>query len=667
MRPMLRTVLLAAACALLIAGCAGYTSYRQGSAKVADGDLVGGLEKLREATQLAPDNTEFRRTYYTQRENAIATLLREADVALEAGRFDDAVDRYERVQKIDPGSDRARFGLDRVALSRRHAVALSDASKLATDGKYDDALLKVRGVLSENPNERRAQTMLRQIARLQADASGKELGLYPKLRQAFRKPVTLSFNNASLTQVFESIKLAAGLNFMFDRDVRTETRTTMQVTNKPVEDVIRLVLAMNQLERRVLDEDTLLIYPNNQQKAAEYRELVVRSFYLSNAEASRAANLVRTIAKAKEVFVDEKLNLVIVRDSADVVRLAEKLIANLDLAEPEVMLELEVLEVSSSRLTELGVNWPTSASASVAGAAGQAGQMTLREFHQRSADMVTLQFNDPLMAAQLRAEKGSASLLANPRIRVRNRQSAKVLIGQRVPVITTTTTANVGTSESVSYLDVGLKLEIEPNISVDDDVSMRVALEVSNILETIKRSTGTQTYRLGTRNASTMLRLRDNETQILAGLIQKDERSSNTGLPGVNDMPLLNRLFGSGTDESSNTEIVLLITPHIVRNIDVPGPGQIEILSGTESTLGGAPIQLGIPSGTASGAQQPSARPQMPTPAPSVITPYAPPVQVPSNTAPAPLSPPPIVPSSPTSTMPPGANGVPSADPANRP
>ena len=145
------------------------------------------------------------------------------------------------------------------------------------------------------------------------------------------------------------------------------------------------------------------------------------------------------------------------------------------------------------------------------GAAGTAGQMTLKEFHQRSSDLVSLQFSNPLATAQLQAQTGAANLLANPRIRVRNRQAAKVLIGQRVPVVTTTTTANVGTAESVSYLDVGLKLEVEPTISVDDDVSMRVALEVSNILETIKLSSGTQTYRLGTRNTSTTLRLRDNE------------------------------------------------------------------------------------------------------------------------------------------------------------
>ena len=220
-------------------------------------------------------------------------------------------------------------------------------------------------------------------------------------------------------------------------------------------------------------------------------------------------------------------------------------------------------------------------------------------------------------------------MLANPRIRVRNRQSAKILIGERVPVITTTTTANVGSSQSINYLDVGLKLELEPTISLDDEVSMKIALEVSNILETIKLS-GTQSYRLGTRNTSTTLRVRDGETNILAGLIQRDERHSNTGVPGLNELPVLNKLFGASQDSDTRTEIVLLITPRIVRNLDVPGIGMQEFLSGTDAAVGGAPIQLGVPSGAArSGGPMPSSpsspsppaatpRPQ-PSPAPTQI------------------------------------------------
>jgi len=207
--------------------------------------------------------------------------------------------------------------------------------------------------------------------------------------------------------------------------------------------------------------------------------------------------------------------------------------------------------------------------------------------------MVTLNLGDPLISAQLRAQNGDSNVLANPRVRVRNRQTAKIMIGDKVPVITVTNTANVGTSESVSYLDVGLKLDIEPTISLDDDVSMKLSLEVSNIVDTITRASGTQTYRLGTRNTSTVLRVRDGETSVLAGLIQKSDSRSNTGVPVLNELPLVSKLFGNSQDSNSKTEIILLITPHIIRNLDVPGVGLQEYTSGTENAVGAAPIQLG--------------------------------------------------------------------------
>ncbi|RYE01920.1 MAG: hypothetical protein EOP50_01145 [Sphingobacteriales bacterium] len=383
---------------------------------------------------------------------------------------------------------------------------------------------------------------------------------------------------------------------MFDKDVQADARITISVTDKPVEDVLRLIMATNQLDSRVLDGDTLLIYPNTAQKSADYREMVVRSFYISNADINKTAALVKGIAKAKDVFVDERVSLLIVRDSPEVIRLAERLIAAQDMPEPEVMLELEVLEVTANRLIEMGIRWPDSISASVRGAAGTAGSLTLPEFKQGGEQLVTLNFNDPLLSARLRSQKGDANLLANPRVRVRNKQMAKILIGEKVPVITTSTTANVGTAESVSYLDVGLKLDIEPTVALDDDVTMKLNLEVSNILETITRATGTQTYRLGTRNTSTILRVRDGETNVLAGLIQKEDRRSNSGVPGLNELPLLSRLFGSATDSDIRTEIILLITPRIVRNLDLPGVGQQEFLAGTENAVGAAPIQLGASS-----------------------------------------------------------------------
>jgi general secretion pathway protein D len=242
----------------------------------------------------------------------------------------------------------------------------------------------------------------------------------------------------------------------------------------------------------------------------------------------------------------------------------------------------------------------------------------------RNSSMVEIKSNDPLVSGQLKSQTGDANLLANPRVRVRNKQSAKILIGERVPVITTTTTANVGSSQSISYLDVGLKLEIEPTVSLDDEVAMKIALEVSNITQTITLTGGTQAYRLGTRNTSTSLQVHDGETNILAGLIQRDQSHSNTGVPGLNELPLLNRLFGMAEDNDTRTEIVLLVTPHIVRGLDVPGIGQQEFLSGTEASTGAGPIQLGQTSGARPGAATPNVQPvQAPRTAP-VLPPRAP-------------------------------------------
>jgi len=643
----------AIAALVLLAGCTGYQAYRDGQARMSEGQTEPGLAKLREAMDSDPGNSDYRRSYFTQRETVVNGLLRDADQALGLGDFAAARQAIDKVARLDPGNQRIAPGLDRVATAERHGKMLDAAAATAKEGNLDSAIAKTQQVLSENPNQRRARPLLRQLMRQQADATGKELGIYPKLKAAYRVPVTLSFTNASLLQVFEALKQASGLNYMIERDVKPDLRVTLSVTNKPVEDIVRLLLATNQLERRVLDGDTLLIYPATAPKQAEYREMVVRSFYLSNAEAGKVAAVVRTIAKARDVIVDEKLNMLMVRDSEDVVRLAEKVIASQDIAEPEVMLELEVMEVSVSRLMDIGIQWPTSVSGTVIGVDGVAGQLRLNELRRgaRNSSMVQLNTNDPLVSGQLKSQVGDANLLANPRVRVRNKQSAKILIGERVPVITTTATANVGTSQSISYLDVGLKLEIEPTVSLDDEVSMKIALEVSNITQTITLTGGTQAYRLGTRNTSTSLQVHDGETNILAGLIQRDLRHSNTGVPGLNELPLVNRLFGMAEDNSTRTEIVLLVTPHIVRSLDVPGIGQQEFLSGTEASAGAGPIQLGQPGGAprpGGAAPLPQPRPQttvpgMPQPAAPVFAP--PPVNAPQPVAPpAPPIPPALVP-----------------------
>jgi general secretion pathway protein D len=222
----------------------------------------------------------------------------------------------------------------------------------------------------------------------------------------------------------------------------------------------------------------------------------------------------------------------------------------------------------------------------------------------------------------LRSEMGDANLLANPRIRVKNKEKARVHIGDRVPVITTTSTANVGVSESVSYLDVGLRLEVEPVVSLDEEVAMRVGLEVSSIVREVTSKSGTLTYQIGTRSAATNLRLRDGETQVLAGLISDEDRRSSQRVPGLGDLPLIGRLFSNERKDGVKTEVILLITPRIVRNLARPGATAMEFSSGTEGSSTGTALGARRYESTQSAPDQPVPNaPPRPAPGTSGIVP----------------------------------------------
>jgi general secretion pathway protein D len=285
------------------------------------------------------------------------------------------------------------------------------------------------------------------------------------------------------------------------------------------------------------------------------------------------------------------------------------------------MLEVEVLEVSQNDLAALGVEWPGRVAVGLMGADKIAGQVTGQEATHFHSGLVRLSVTDPLFALNLRQTVGRSNILANPKIRTKNREKARIHIGDKVPVITTTAGATGFVSESVNYLDVGLKLEVEPQVFLDDDVGIKVGLEVSNIGSQIKTAAGTIAYQVGTRNANTTLRLRDGETQVLAGLINNEDRRTTAQVPGLGDLPVAGRLFQNKESTVNRTEVVLLITPHVVRNIERPEVRLEEFNSGTEAEVGGS--SLGLPSFT----------PAPPPPAPVTLptTPAAPQPPIPST------------------------------------
>lgn len=572
---------------LLCAGCASDGRLAEGKRLLAEGRTEAGLALVEQAMRANPRQRDIRTYWVRERDLAIARLVAEAEVERTRGRLVEAEALYGRVMKLDPNDSRAKAGSEAIATARRHEQQLRDAESRFARNELDSAEAIVRAVLAENAAHPQAREMLRRVQ----DALSSRGVAPPRLAAASVKPVNLEFRDAPLRNIFEVIAKTSGINFVFDKDVRPDLRSTINVRNSTVDDVIRLILVTNQLERKVLNENTILVYPNTPAKLREYQELAVRSFYLANADVKQTLAMIKTMVKTRDVFIDEKLGLLVMKDTPDAIRLAEKLIAAQDLAEPEVTLEVEVLEVGSSRMQELGARFPDQVVLQDPATVTVAGAAPTGAFMRASGSLVAF-VATPAVILNLRQQDGTTNVLANPRIRVKNREKARVHIGDRVPVITTTATANVGVSASVNYLDVGLKLDVEPAIQLEGDVVMKVGLEVSNIVREVPTSGGGLAYQLGTRNATTVLRLRDGETQVLAGLIQDGERRTTNRVPGLGNLPVLGRLFSNENDARSRTEIVLLITPRVVRALLRPDHVASQYHSGTDGSIGTAPLSI---------------------------------------------------------------------------
>jgi len=567
-----RGLVLSCLLVTLLSACA-YAPWQKGGVPGATPDERA--DNARTAQQRQPEEIRPRKDVHTTREQAGYELLADAERALGEGRKSDADAIYGRVLAIDPANSRAIAGRKTLKRGQEHAAQVGEARSLVAEGRPDAALAMLHQVLLEEPSHAGALALRADIRRKQAGTFRNEP---PRLKPPYDGPVTLELRDTNIKMVFEALARATGINFIMDKDIKQDTKATVNIRKAGIENAIEMVLAANGLQRKVLSETDVLVFPNTAQKLKDYQDLVIRSFYLTNASAKEVATLLKTMLKIRDVHIDDRLNMLVVRDTQEVIRIAEKLVAANDMADPEVMLEMEVVEVSRSRLQELGIQYPSQIG--VAGATAGATSITLEALRNVNSGQINV---SPLPAINFKKNTSDFNVLANPRIRVRNNEKARVQVGDKVPVITTTATAGVGSSETVQYVDVGLKLEVEPRITLDDYVNIRVALEVSSLGTKTTLTNGSTVYQIGTRNASTILRLKDGETQVLAGLISDDERNSANKLPGLGDIPLLGRLFSNQSDSKSKTEIVLAITPRVLSNLHRPESEIIEYWSGTES------------------------------------------------------------------------------------
>ena len=581
---MSRTVIALLQMLSLLAACAGNQAYNDGQAMLVAGRTEQGLALLEQAAQAEPTNAKYRIAVTNGRMRALNKLNGAAEALRQQGKLPEAQALYQQALALDASNDVAQRGLAGVAQEERHRKLVQEAQasyQRGGEANIAQAQEALRQVLQERPAQREALALKSRIG----DEQAKARPAGGKLAAAYRKPVTLEFRDAPLRSVFDFISKVSGLNFVFDKEVDPALRATISVRDTSIEEAIAMLLGANQLEQSVTSDKSITIYPNTPQKVKDYQQLVVRTFFLANADVKTVAFSIKTLLKAKDVVTDERLGIIMLRDTPEMVRMAERIINVQDLADPEVMLEVEVLEVKRTRLMELGVRWPDQANLTLAGtAANGLGGLKVADLRRINGDNINLGIGGVTLNAN--KTDSDSNILANPRIRVRNKEKAKILIGDRVPVITVTTNNGVS-SDSVNYIDVGLKLDVEPNVYLDDEVAIKINLEVSNVVKEVISKTGTQAYQIGTRSASTVLRLKDGETQVLAGLISDEDRGTANKVPGVGELPVLNRLFGSQKDDAMRSEIVLSITPRLLRSIRRPDLLTAEFNSGTEAAVGG--------------------------------------------------------------------------------
>lgn len=539
------------------------------------------LQQAQREFSEAPEVSENRKSLLVSKELAVNQWMQEANQAKQKGDYEQAKSLYARILQMLPEDSAAQIALNDIEHAIQRDQQIASARNLLDQKQTKKAADSVRKILLEQPDDKAALKLHKEIlSQLPAQVSEP-----PVLKPPHQRPVSLELRDANIKVVFEALSRATGINFVLDKDIKPDTKANVFIKKMRMDEAIDMVLSSNGLQKKTLSENTVLVYPNTSAKLKDYQELIIRNFYLTNASAKQVSSMLKTMLKTKDIYVDERLNMIVMRDTPEAVRIAEKLVLANDMADPEVMLDIEVLEISRSRLQELGILYPSQIGVV------SSSTLTIEALRKLKAANYSVSASPEL---NFKKTTGDVDLLSNPRIRVRNNEKAKILVGDKVPIITTTSTANVGISESVTYVDVGLKLNVEPRVTMDDFVNIKVGLEVSSLGEKTTTNNGATVYTIGTRNADTVLRLKNGETQVLAGLILDDERKSASKLPALGDIPLLGRLFTNREDKKSKTEIVLAITPRILGNIQRPVAEFAEYWSGTETLVTDKP-QLSAP------------------------------------------------------------------------
>jgi general secretion pathway protein D len=572
----------------LIGSCASYNSYEKARTAERMKDWDQAVIQYEKALQVDPENLRFKISLQRARLEASRVHFEKAK-ALRAGALTStnppdalrlnqlAASDFELAVKLDPTNQYAAVEMAKCINAIQDALASRDKNSLEERKKRANNITKAQP---------------------------------PQLNPASEAPISLTFpHETPVKEIYHALGNAFGINILFDQAVKDD-RISIELKDVTAQQALERVMQAANHFYKVLDEHTIIVVPDNPQARRDYEDLVIRTFYLSNGDAEQVTNVVRTMIEARNLFPLKSLNAITIRDTADKVRIAEKIIEANDKAKAEVIVDVELLELDLTTSQDFGAfitglssasgtgNLSTLTSTAATGT-GTATATTTGGFAVGSVKQFydairggNFQFNIPTVAYNFAKSAGNATTLANPELRISEGEKATLHIGQRVPVpVTTFQTAVTGTNggtlpaTSFQYQDVGIKVAIEPRIHHNHEVTLKLTVEVSDIGEPVDVGGGTTVPKFITRTIEDTIRLKDGETNFLAGLIQKGEKYGESKTPILGDIPILGRLFTSNSQDRTRTDLMLTMTPHIIRMPDITDDDLAPMWVGTQNNL----------------------------------------------------------------------------------
>ena len=522
---------------------------------------------------------------------AAATASQHARTAEQAQDYDRAIVEYTKSLRLDPNNADARLGLERAKM-RSSTDHFQKGRRLSALGKYDQALVEFELAAELNPTNgdvdaelKLTRSQLRNKIAVAREGKTRLETLVERSRAAAppgmdlpaeaKMPTSLIFRDASSREVFLAIARFANLSLVFDSTFR-DTPVTVDLRNASLEDALNSVSGATRSFFRVTAPRTIMVVPDTPTKRREYEEQIVRTFYLSNADLKETMDLLRIVLDARRISPITATNALTIQDTPEHIAAAGRLISAIDKARSEVIIDVELLEVDRTKLQEYGLQIASSGSPGLDGAVvvapggSTSTPPTLQNLMNLTQSDVLLA-NLPALYYRLLKSDGNTRILASPQLRTSDGLAASAAFGDRVPIPVTTFApiATGGTPQqpitSFQYQNIGVNIDITPRTHHDDDVSLALKVAVSSISGT--GFGGLPTF--GNREVNTVIRLKDGETNMLAGLIRDDERRVVDGIPGLSDIPGIGKIFTHSKTEATQTDIILTLTPHIIRVLDL--------------------------------------------------------------------------------------------------